>query len=117
MITTIIPKLPFIDKQKTLDFYCNQLECRLLSDYGDYLILKIDDSELHFFSFQSLIKEQSDFMVYLRIDSEIEKYYKQIQKNNVAIHPNGKLEEKPWNQKEFAILDPNGTLLTFGQAL
>lgn len=117
MITTIIPKLPFTDKQKTLDFYCNQLEFKLVSDYGDYLILKIDAIELHFFSFQSLIKEKSDFMIYLRIDSDIENYYLQMQNNGVAIHPNAKLEVKSWNQKEFAVIDPNGTLLTFGQAL
>jgi uncharacterized glyoxalase superfamily protein PhnB len=56
-------------------------------------------------------------MIYLRIDSEIEKYYNKLQDLNVEIHPNGKLETKPWNQKEFAIVDPNGTLLTFGQSL
>lgn len=56
-------------------------------------------------------------MIYLRIDTDIEKYYQKLQKLEVEIHPNGTLETKPWNQKEFSIIDPNGTLLTFGQSI
>jgi len=115
MITNIIPKLPFIEKQKTLCFYINQLQFDLLEDYGDYFLLKKDTIELHFFSFSTLIPEKSDFMIYLRIDNKIEEYYQKLQDLEVKIHPNGKLETKPWSQKEFAITDPNGTLLTFGQ--
>ncbi|WP_339836654.1 VOC family protein [uncultured Flavobacterium sp.] len=116
MLTSVIPKLPFIDKQKTINFYA-KLGFSMLSDYGDYLLLKSNKVELHFFSFPTLIPEKSDFMIYLRVDSEIEKYYKKVQDLEVKIHPNGKLETKPWKQKEFAIVDPNGTLLTFGQIL
>jgi uncharacterized glyoxalase superfamily protein PhnB len=116
MITKVIPKLPFIDKQKTINFY-TKLGFSILSDYGDYLLMESNEVELHFFSFPTLIDKKSDFMIYLRIDSEIEKYYNKLQDLNVEIHPNGKLETKPWNQKEFAIVDPNGTLLTFGQSL
>ena len=115
MLTKVIPKLPFIDKQKTIDFYVNQMGFSLLSDYGDYILLSCDTIEIHFFSFPTLIPKKSDFMIYLRIDAEIEKYYKKLQDLGVKIHPYGTLETKPWNQKEFAIIDPNGTLLTFGQ--
>jgi len=117
MITSAIPKLPFIEKQKTINFYLNQMGGQLMSDYGDYLILKIDAVELHFFSFPSLKPGASDFMIYLRIDKEIDEYYQELQDRGVKIHPNGTLENKPWQQKEFSILDPNGTLLTFGQSL
>ena len=54
-------------------------------------------------------------MIYLRIEN-IENFYENLQTQNVEIHPNGKLETKPWKQKEFSILDPNGTLLTFGES-
>jgi len=43
--------------------------------------------------------------------------YQMFQKKGIAIHPNGKLEVKHWKQKEFSVIDPNGTLLTFGQAI
>jgi uncharacterized glyoxalase superfamily protein PhnB len=89
----------------------------LLSDYGDYILMKKDEVEIHFFSFPTLDPKKSDFMIYLRIDDDIEKYYKELQNVGIEIHPNAKLEKKPWNQIEFAIIDPNGTLLTFGQAI
>lgn len=116
MITTIIPKLPFVNKEITIDFYLNQLGFNLISDYGDYVIMNLKNVELHFFSHPELKPEKSDFMIYLRIDRDIDGYYKKLQDLGVRIHPNGALENKPWHQKEFSIIDPNGTLLTFGQS-
>lgn len=115
MITSVIPKLPFIDKQKTIDFYV-LLGFTLQADYTDYVIMRSDHIELHFFSFPTLQPGKSDFMIYIRI-TDIETLYAVLQRKEIAIHPNGKLEIKPWNQKEFAVLDPNGTLLTFGQTV
>lgn len=114
MISQIIPKLPFINKQRTIDYYQN-LGFELVADHGDYLITKYQELEIHFFSFESLIPEKSDFMIYLRIDNEIEKFYQKIQDMGIDIHPNGKLETKPWGMSEFSLIDPNGTLLTFGE--
>jgi hypothetical protein len=115
MITTIIPKLPFIEKQKTIDFYV-LLGFRPGADYGDYVIMSSDHAELHFFSYPTLQPAKSDFMIYFRVTG-IEPLYQTLQQKGIAIHPNGKLEDKLWNQKEFSIIDPNGTLLTFGQAV
>lgn len=116
MITAIIPKLPFIDKGKTLSFY-ESLGFVLNSDYGDYCIISKDDFEIHLFSFNDLNPMKSDFMIYVRLENEIDGFYKKLMDNNIEIHPNGKLEVKPWNQIEFSIIDPNGTLLTFGQSI
>ena len=49
MITTAIPKLPFINKQETITWYVKRLGFTLRSDYEDYLILSRDNVELHFF--------------------------------------------------------------------
>lgn len=116
MLISAIPKIPFINKQSTIGFYVRQLGFRLLSDYGDYLIMKLDLAELQFFSFPDLQPEQSDFMVYIRIDKGIEELYKKLQDQRITIHPNGALTTKAWKQKEFSINDPNGTLVTFGEA-
>ena len=114
MISLVIPKLPFINKEKTLDYY-SKLGFELVADHGDYLITKYQELEIHFFRFENLVPEKSDFMIYLRIENNIEGFYQEIQDQNIAIHPNGKLETKPWNMTEFSLLDPNGTLLTFGE--
>ena len=114
MISLIIPKLPFINKEKTLDYY-QKLGFELVADHGDYLITKYQDLEIHFFRFETLQPEKSDFMIYLRIDNEIEKLYQDIQDHGIEIHPDGKLETKTWGMNEFSLIDPNGTLLTFGE--
>ncbi len=116
MITSVAPKLPFIDKQQTVDFYGNQLGFKLRSDYGEYIIMELESAELHFFAYPELKPDKSDFMIYLRIDNSIEKLYEKCLKSNPPFKRLGKLEIKPWGQKEFPIIDPNGTLLTFGQA-
>lgn len=115
MITSVVPKLPFIDKKQTLAFYINQLGFHLDSDYGDYLILHCEGAELHFFSYPNLEPNKSDFMIYLRINKGIKELHTKYSIANPHIERLGKLEEKHWGQTEFAIIDPNGTLLTFGQ--
>lgn len=40
-------------------------------------------------------------------------YQECLDKGGKAIHPNGKLAEKPWGSTEFAILDPFGVCITF----
>jgi uncharacterized glyoxalase superfamily protein PhnB len=117
MISKIISKLPFINKADTLAFYCEKLGFSLSADYGDYLIMKIDDLELHFFAFANLIPDKSDFMIYLVVDTEIDLMYNRLITSGVDIHPNAPIEDKIWGQREFAIIDPNGTLLTFGQSI
>ena len=114
MISLVIPKIPFINKEKTIEYY-SKLGCELVADHGEYLITACHDLELHLFYFENFDPEKSDFMIYLRIDNQIEEFYQNIQDQCIEIHPNGKLETKPWNMKEFSVIDPTGTLLTFGQ--
>ena len=44
----------------------------------------------------------------------VERLYQDLLDNkSKAIHPNGKLEKKPWGSTEFAIIDPFGVCITF----
>lgn len=70
MISQIIPKLPFTNKKKTKDYY-SDLGFDFVADYGHYLIATYNNSELHFFEFKELLPEKSDFMLYLKISSNI----------------------------------------------
>jgi hypothetical protein len=54
--------------------------------------------------------------VYIRVE-QIESLYANFLANKVIIHPNSPLEIKSWGQKEFALLDPDNNLLTFGEEL
>lgn len=118
MITDIIPILPMRNKSLTRDFYLNQLGFTDIgtTDYDGYLLLKKDNIEIHFFEFKALDPKENYGQVYIRTN-DIETLYKSILDNNGSIHPAGHLESKLWGQKEFAMLDPDNNLLTFGQAV
>jgi catechol 2,3-dioxygenase-like lactoylglutathione lyase family enzyme len=116
MLTHIHPKLPMRDRAVTLAFYQDQLSFTLSSDYGNYLILQRDYIELHFFEFMGLDPLENDGQVYIRTD-DIDGLYQSLLDRGVAIHPNAPLTTKPWGQREFALLDPDHNLLTFGQSI
>lgn len=114
MFTDINPKLPMRNKALTKDFYISNLGFKELGDYDDYLIVGKDNIQIHFFGFKQLNPKENYGQVYIRTN-DIDKLYQILLDKKVIIHPNGHLETKPWGQKEFAILDPDNNLLTFGQ--
>lgn len=114
MLNSICPKLPMKDKAQTKSYYTEQLGFMVIGDYEGYLILKKDSIELHFFEFRDLNPAENYGQVYIRCN-DIEGWYQSLLNNRVAIHPNSPLSMKPWGQKEFALLDPDNNLLTFGE--
>ncbi len=116
MLTEINPKLPMRDKAVTRDYYLNQLG---FHEYGStdsegYLMVQKEGTQIHFFEFTSLNPKENYGQVYVRTDN-IEELSQWILDKNIAIHPAGLLQTKPWRQKEFSLLDPDHNLLTFGQ--
>ncbi|OIQ30914.1 MAG: bleomycin resistance family protein [Bacteroidetes bacterium MedPE-SWsnd-G2] len=116
MLTDIIPKLPMRDKNVTRAFYRDKLGFKEIGDYGAYLMVRKDKIEIHFFEFKELNPKENYGQVYIRTDN-IDDFYQTLLDDNIKIHPNGKLESKPWGQKEFSLLDPDTNLLTFGQSI
>ena len=116
MLTDIHPKLPMRNKVATKDYYVNQLGFMVLGDYGDYLMVKKEGIEIHFFEFKRLDPKKNYGQVYIRTNN-IAELYQELLERKVPIHPNAPLETKPWGQQEFSLLDPDNNLLTFGQAV
>ncbi len=114
MLTNINPKLPMRNKSATKEFYIIKLGFSEIADYGDYLLIKKDNIEIHFFEFKALDPKENYGQVYIRTD-DIDNFYQSLLDTEVSIHPNGTLHTKPWGQREFALLDPDNNLLTFGQ--
>lgn len=115
MLTQINPKLPMRNKSATRHYYINQLGFQELGDYDGYLIVQKDEIEIHFFEFKELDPKENYGQVYIRTN-DIEDLYQSMLDSKIPIHPNGPLQTKPWGQKEFALLDPDNNLLTFGQS-
>lgn len=103
MLTNINPKLPMRDKISTKEFYINKLEFSEISDYGDYLLVRKDNVEIHFFEFKDLDPKVNYGQVYIRTN-EIDKLYQTLLENKIAIHPNGQLETKPWGKRSLHYL-------------
>lgn len=118
MLTDINPKLPMRDKGVTREFYANRLGFTEFgsADFDGYLMMQKDQIQIHFFEFKELEPKENYGQVYIRTN-HIDAFYKSLLEKMVEIHPNGKLETKPWGQKEFSILDPDNNLLTFGQTI
>ncbi|MFY0482784.1 bleomycin resistance protein [Flavobacterium sp. PLA-1-15] len=117
MLTAVHPKLPMRDKKVTKDFYLNKLGFIQSgnADYDFYLMVCKEGVELHFFLFEELNPEENYGQVYLRTDA-IDDLYQSFLDRQIEIHPNGKLQKKPWGIKEFSILDPDNNLITFGES-
>jgi hypothetical protein len=113
MVNSRNPKLPMRNKTITKGFYLNTLG---FEEIGDYLIIIKDAIEIHFFEFKELDPKENYGQVYIRTDA-IETLYQYLLDNKATIHPNGDLQIKPWGQKEFALVNPDGNLLTFGKAI
>ena len=116
MLTDINPKLPMRDKNVTREFYISQLGFQEIGDYEGYIMVQKDKIEIHFFEFKELDPKENYGQVYIRTE-DIDSLYKSMLDNKTEIHPNGTLQTKPWGQKEFALLDPDNNLLTFGQSI
>jgi hypothetical protein len=114
MLTNINPKLPMRNKSITRNYYINQLGFQEIGDYEGYLMVQKDNIEIHFFEFKEIDPKENYGQVYIRTE-DIDKLYQSLLDNKTIIHPNGQLQTKPWGQKEFALLDPDNNLLTFGQ--
>ena len=117
MLTDINPKLPMRDKTATQDFYLNKLGFQEHGggDFDGYLMVKKDNIQIHFFEFKELDPKQNYGQVYIRTN-DIDNFYQSLLDKKVSIHPGGHLKKKPWGQTEFALLDTDNNLLTFGQS-
>ena len=116
MLTAKNPKLPMRNKEITRKYYVNQLGFEEIGDYDGYLMVEKDSIEIHFFEFKELDPKENYGQVYIRTNN-IDQLYHSMIDNKIEIHPNGALKIQPWEQKEFALLDPDNNLLTFGQSL
>lgn len=115
-IGSISPLIPAGDNvEKAIEFYEQKLGFIAIHQEGNPLrmaIVKRDSAEIFLVKsdYHDLAKEIS-----LRLQvTGIEQLYQELEsKGSEIIHPNGKLETKPWGLKEFTVIDLAGICLTF----
>lgn len=108
-----IPLFPQPDVKKAAEFYRSKLGFEIGFIYDeDYAGVIRDNCVIHFWKCDDKkIAENTSCRVQT---NDIDTLYEEYTACDV-IHPNGKLEEKPWGYKEFAILDEAGNLITFAE--
>jgi hypothetical protein len=87
MLTAINPKLPMRDKSATRNYYINQLGFTEVgtTEYEEYLMVKKDNVEIHFFKFKELDSKENYGGVYIRTDN-IDQLYQELNDRKVPIH-------------------------------
>jgi catechol 2,3-dioxygenase-like lactoylglutathione lyase family enzyme len=107
------PKLASLDIERSLIFF-ERLGFKRLHTSTDYGVARRDSVSVHFWlcSDPRTPKETG-----CRISVEgIGELFETYSKLGV-VHPNGQLEPKPWGMREFSILDADGNLVTFNEAV
>ena len=110
-----IPVLASLHIKKSVEFYKTKLGFNKVGYLDDnYAVIARDNFVVHFWKCDSKIHPQNT-SCYIDV-KDIDTLYKELKQFNV-IHPNGKLEDKPWGMREFAVLDNDGNMIKFGEAL
>jgi hypothetical protein len=105
----VTPVLPALSVQETLAFYQTELDFSIVHQASDYGIIQRDALQLHFWQCRDrTICEASGCRIQV---TGIDALYAGT--GPAIIHPNAKLENKPWGTREFGILDINGNLIPF----
>jgi len=112
--TRPIPVLASLDMARTEAFYREKLGFETIIQQDNYLGMRRGELVLHFWKCESrLIAENTSCYVEVEGIDELHAAYEA----QGVIHPNGALRNQPYGMREFAILDPDGNLITFGQPL
>lgn len=112
-LRTAVPILAFLDMEKTVRFY-QQLGFAVEAKWQDYLICIRDAVIIHLWRCddENIPKNTG---CYIHV-TDIDALYKECQELQI-VHPHGLLEDKPWNMRQFSILDNSGNIIHFGQSI
>lgn len=105
------PVLASLDIARSVAFYGDQLGfTSLYAEQGVYGVVMRGAVSLHFWACgERHIAENTSCRV--RVDG-IDALYADCVARAI-VHPNAPLADKPWGSREFAIVDPDGNLVTF----
>jgi uncharacterized glyoxalase superfamily protein PhnB len=112
-----IPVLPVDDMGETLRFYAKLGFSETFRDNDEkpgYVGIKRDEVFIHLARVDGGVARTVGSQTMCRfVVDDVDALYKEYSKHKGVIHPNGKLQDKPWGTREFGVLDPTGVCLTF----
>jgi catechol 2,3-dioxygenase-like lactoylglutathione lyase family enzyme len=118
MLEKLSPILPCRDINAAEAFY---LRLGFFTVYKDaeYLLLKRDGAEVHFWLNSALVAEKNDAGAYLRPDDidALHAEWSALELPTTGVPRYVPVEDKPWGMRELALVDPDGNLIRAGQEL
>jgi len=114
MLKSATPILASLNAEKTIQFYTEKLGFKFINNWDGYVIFSRDEISIHLWPTNDPeLPKATGCYIYV---SDVNSLYDEYQKLGL-IHPNGKLEIKPWKMKQFSVLDNNGNLISFGEPI
>jgi catechol 2,3-dioxygenase-like lactoylglutathione lyase family enzyme len=116
MLEKLSPILPARDMAATEAFW-QRLGFHTVFDDADYLLMKREGAEVHFFHHPALDPARNDHGAYLRpadIDA-LDAEWAALGLPGTGIPRLERASDKPWGMRELALLDLNGNLIRAGQ--
>jgi hypothetical protein len=113
-VARCIPIMASLDLAETARFYTDTLHFAVLGVFDDYLIVRRDDMEIHYWLCHDPKLPQVT-ACYIR-GGQVPALFAEFSR---ATFTGGKISDfavRPWNMKEFYVYDPHGNLLKFGCA-
>ena len=109
------PILASLDVNRSVEFFCSKLGFSLVhATQGQYGIVVSGSVEVHFWACaEKHIAEATACRIQV---SGIDLLYQSCVDHGI-VHPNAALSKKAWGSHEFAVLDPDGNLITFHEPL
>lgn len=108
-----VPVLASLNIDKTVKFYQEKLGFdRVGWKDKNYAVIGRDKIEIHFWKCNNKIHPEHT-SCYIRV-KDVDQLYEEMKQAGV-VHPNGPIANKPWNIREFAILDEDGNMIKFGE--
>ena len=107
------PVLASLDIGRSVEFFCSKLGfTKLYAEQGEYGVIERGGVSIHFWACaEQHIAENTSCRV--RVEG-VDALFALCSSIGI-VHPNAPLEDKPWGSREFAILDPDGNLVTFSE--
>ena len=116
-----MPVLPAADVSTSLRWWTEV--CGFRESFRDatppsYAGLVCDGADVHLaaVSDAALARQVGEQTMVRFLVADIDALYADFQQRGGTVHPNGKLQTRPWGTREFSTIDPNGVCLTFQQA-
>ncbi|MCK9589793.1 MAG: VOC family protein [Terrimicrobiaceae bacterium] len=110
-LVDLIPTLSVASLKQAVEFYASKLGFELILQSGNYVVVGRDNVQLGFVADKNAIKGYKPSF-YIRM-ARIDGYYKQVKATGVKLA--SELKTSSSHMKEFALADPDGYTLIFGE--